>query len=46
MIKQITRKWSVDKKKSFMIGDSLSDKKCAKKATYISNMQKEIFIFR
>ncbi len=32
MIKQISRKWSVDKKKSFMIGDSLSDKKCAKKS--------------
>tara|TARA_B110000438_G_C15675478_1_gene590021 strand:+ start:166 stop:663 length:498 start_codon:yes stop_codon:yes gene_type:complete len=32
MIKQIIKKWPVDLKKSFMIGDRLSDKKCAKKS--------------
>jgi len=32
MIKDAQKKWSIDLKKSFMIGDSLIDKKCAKKA--------------
>ena len=32
MIKQISRKWSVDKKQSFMIGDNPSDRKCEKKS--------------
>ena len=29
MVKNILRKYLVDKKKSFMIGDKVSDKKCA-----------------
>lgn len=32
MIKAAQKKWSIDLNKSLMIGDSLTDKKCAKKA--------------
>ncbi len=32
MIKNITNNWLINKRKSFMIGDKLSDKKCAKKS--------------
>ena len=32
MIKQIYRNWHVDMKKSFMIGDKVTDKMCAKKS--------------
>ena len=32
MIKNIMDEWLINKKKSFMIGDKLSDKKCAKKS--------------
>ena len=46
MIKQLLKKWPIDIKKSFMIGDRLSDKQCAKKVSYFLNFQKEIFTFR
>ena len=32
MIKNIFNKFIIDKKKSFMIGDKISDKKCADKS--------------
>ena len=32
MIKNILKKFIIDKKKSFMIGDKISDKKCADKS--------------
>ena len=32
MIKNILNKFIIDKKKSFMIGDKISDKKCADKS--------------
>ncbi len=32
MILDIMDNWSIDKKKSFMIGDKLSDNQCAKKS--------------
>tara|TARA_X000001036_G_scaffold183105_2_gene173072 strand:+ start:4147 stop:4647 length:501 start_codon:yes stop_codon:yes gene_type:complete len=32
MINQIKKKWRIDLKKSFMIGDNVSDKTCAKKS--------------
>ena len=32
MIKKILKKWNIDIKKSFMIGDRLSDKLAAKKS--------------
>lgn len=32
MILDIMKKWNIDKKKSFMIGDKLSDESCAKKS--------------
>ena len=31
MIKKLIRKWNVDKKNSFMLGDRISDKKAAQK---------------
>ena len=43
MIKQILKKWSIDKKKSFMIGDNLSDKKCAKKSKLYFQYAKKNF---
>ena len=32
MIKNIFNKFIIDKKKSFMVGDKISDKKCAEKS--------------
>ena len=32
MIKKALKKWSIDPKKSFMIGDKITDKLAAKKA--------------
>ena len=32
MILDIMKKWNIDKKKSFMIGDKATDEKCAKKS--------------
>ena len=32
MIKQISNNWIIDRKKSFMMGDKISDKKCADKS--------------
>ena len=32
MILDIMKKWNIDKKKSFMIGDKTIDEKCAKKS--------------
>lgn len=32
MIKRIKKNWNIDMDKSFMIGDRISDKKCAKKS--------------
>ena len=32
MIKNIFKNWLIDKRKSFMIGDKISDKKCAHKS--------------
>ena len=41
MITNITKNWLIDKKNSFMIGDKLSDEKCAFKSkinfNYASN---------
>ena len=31
MIKKILKKWNIDIKKSFMLGDKISDKQAAKK---------------
>ena len=43
MIKQIYRNWHVNIKKSFMIGDKITDEICAKKVNYILNIHKRIF---
>ena len=44
MIKQIRKKWHVDLKKSFMIGDSVTDKICAKKSgLYFEYAKKNFF---
>ena len=32
MVNQIIKKWVINKKKSLMIGDKISDQKCAEKS--------------
>ena len=43
MIKNILNKWLINKSKSFMIGDKLSDKLCAKKSKISFSYAKEDF---
>jgi histidinol phosphatase-like enzyme len=44
MIEDIKKNWIVDKKKSFMIGDKISDKLAAKKSKiYFEYVQNNIF---
>ena len=43
MIKQLFKKWPVNIKKSFMIGDRISDKKCAKKSKLYFEYAKKNF---
>lgn len=43
MIKQIYKKWKTDKKNSFMIGDRLSDKICAKTSNLYFQYAKKNF---
>ena len=44
MINQLLKKWPIDIKKSFMIGDKLSDQKCAKKSRLYFEFAKKTFI--
>ena len=44
MIEKIKKKWGVDLKKSYMIGDKRSDYLAAKKVNYILSMLKVIFL--
>ena len=46
MIKNIFQKFLINKKKSFMIGDKLSDKKCAQKSRLRFFMLRTILISR
>ena len=46
MIKQLLKKWPIDIKKSFMIGDRLSDKQCAKKSKLFFEFSKGNFYFQ
>ena len=46
MIKQIFRKWSIDRKKSFMVGDKKSDKLCAKKSDLYFEYAKKNFFYQ
>ena len=47
MIKQLlAKKWPLDIKKSFMIGDRLSDKQCAKKSNLFFEFSKGNFYFQ
>lgn len=46
MIKKIMEKWKIDKKKSFMIGDKLSDKICAKKSNLYFEFAKKDFFYQ
>ena len=43
MIKQIENKWHIKRKKSFMIGDKISDKICAAKSKLYFEFAKENF---
>jgi len=43
MIKNILKKWLVNKRRSFMIGDKDSDKKCAKKSDLLFSYTKNDF---
>lgn len=43
MIKKIFKKWPIDKKKSFFIGDQLTDFKCAKKSNLYFEYAKNNF---
>ena len=43
MIKNIFKKYLIDKKKSFMIGDKISDKKCAHKNNLYFSYAKDDF---
>ena len=45
MIRQI-KKMAYKTNESFMIGDKISDKICAKKVSYILNLQKKIFLIK
>ena len=44
MVKDILRNWLVDKKNSFMIGDKISDKLCAKKSNIYFEFVKKNFL--
>ena len=46
MVKQILRKWPTDIKRSFMIGDKLSDQKCAKKSRLYFEYAKKNFYYQ
>ena len=46
MIKQLLKKWPTDIKKSFMIGDKLSDQMCAKKSRIYFEFAKKNFYFQ
>ena len=46
MIKQLLKKWPIDVQKSFMIGDRLSDQKCAKKSQLYFEFAKKNFFFQ
>ena len=43
MIKQILKKWNTDQKSSFMIGDKISDKVCAKTSNLYFQFAKKNF---
>ena len=43
MIRQLLKKWPINLKKSFMIGDRLSDKKCAKRSKLYFEYAKKNF---
>ena len=44
MIKKIFKKWKIEKKTSFMIGDRLTDKMCAKKSKLYFEYAKPNFL--
>ena len=46
MIKQLLKKWPIDIKKSFMIGDRLSDQQCAKKSQLNFEFAKKNFYYQ
>ena len=46
MLELAEQKWTIDKSKSFMIGDRLSDKQCAKKSKLFFEFSKGNFYFQ
>ena len=46
MIEKLIKKWGINRRKAFMVGDNKKDYLAAKKVNYILNMLKEVCLSR